>query len=295
MRMHGILNAGTMSIILIFLAIPVVHAIDLQNVQSNLSIRRVVSTPGEITFSDSVRRFQRNFLLDVSGDLRIASSTIEASKVSNVVLTFTVLKGSQIIQSVQSHGNEYDFELSSYWSAEFWITVPLPDIYSELTLIAYFPGYGNASSSTVQYPLYLTSNSSLELKSNPAQIFKGVLPRSTSIVIHKPTIEQYGTMYYVSVSGTFTANYSMKCFPANSCGKQNGPIAPALPIGLTIHFIIADGKQIISTFDIVTDGLQAWTVQFWLLNPTTAYYLDTFFDGVPGEFSPTLAQTVLQV
>jgi hypothetical protein len=76
----------------------------------------------------------------------------------------------------------------------------------------------------------------------------------------------------------------------------DSPFEPdaALPIGLTIHLTVTDGKQIVETINIVTDGSKFWSTQFWVPKPSTGYYLIAIFNGA-GEFSPAFTQTVLQV
>jgi hypothetical protein len=98
-------------------------------------------------------------------------------------------------------------------------------------------------------------------------------------------------MFYASLKGTFTANYSMRCDRAQLCYYQVQPNAPSAPIGMTT----TDGIQVVEAFNIVTDGLLYWSTDFWLPKSSTNYYLIAIFNGIPGEFLPTLTQVTLQV
>jgi len=282
-------------ILLPILSITIPQTIAQPEIHTTLSIQRVIPTPGSISFSSQINSFQQGFLLDVSGSLKTDLATL-SSVMNSLVFTFTVLRENQIVQTSQSQVTVTDSANSLYWTASFWITVPLPDAYAGYSLVASFAGSENLSPATAQTFLFLELNSPLETITNYSPpIVGGSLPLPTRIVVKTSAVVPYGSMFYVSVGGTFTANYSMRCGPQHLCDYQNEPDAPALPIGLTIHFTVTDGKQVVTAFDIVTDGTQFWSTQFWLPKPLTDYYLIAIFNGVPGVFAPTLTQTLFQV
>jgi hypothetical protein len=291
------LNQLTIGLLLILplLMITMSQAIAQPEIPTTLSIQRVIPTPGSISFSYTINSFQRDFLLDVSGSLKTDLTTL-TSVMNSLVFTFTVLKNNQIVQTAQSQVTVTDSANSLYWTTNFWITIPLPDAYAGFSLVASFAGSENLSPSTAQTFMFLELNSPPEIITNYAPpIVSDLLPLPTSIVVKTSAVTPYGSMFYVSIGGTFTANYSMRCGPQHHCDYQNEPDAPALPIGLTIHFTVTDGKQVVTAFDIVTNGPLLWSTQFWLPRPLTNYYLIAIFNGVPGVFSPTLTQTLLQV
>jgi len=294
-RVLNMLTIGLL-IFLPFVMITLPQAIAMPETPTSLVIQRVIPTPGSISFSYPLNSFRRDFLLAVSGSLKTDLTMLPAPGMNSLVFTFTVLKQNQIVQTIQSQVILTDSANSLYWTTNLWITVPLPDAYAGFSLVAYFAGSGNLSPSTAQTFLFLELNTPLEtVTSYTPPIVSGSLPRPTSIVVKTSAVVPYGSMFYVSIGGTFTANYSTSCGPQRFCGHQTEPDAPALPIGLTIHFTITDGKQVVTAFNIVTNGLLSWSTQFWLPKPLTNYYLIAIFNGVPGEFSPTFTQTLLQV
>ena len=281
------------------LGVPAAQCAAVQATPTTLSIRRVKSTPGSFSFNYPVNSFQRDYLVDISGSLETSSSIeLRTPPTNGLLFIFTVYKGDRIVKTVQSQVTVYESAHSTYWTAKFWVTVPLPDAYAGLDVVAYFAGSGILSPSSARTSLFFDIDT-VQFTDFPSLYANASLPPvSTSLTILATSVTPYESMYYVSVKGTFTANYSTPCLNrpwSVSCDSPSEPDAPALPSGLTIHLTVTDGKQIVQTIDIVTNGLLFWSTQFWLPRPSTTYYLIAIFNGVQGEFSPTLTQVLLQV
>jgi hypothetical protein len=82
----------------VILSIPMSQAVAMQSIQTSFSIQRVVPTPGSISFDNVVNRFQRDFLLDVSGSLK-SEVTPENVAIKSAIFVFTLYKDSQIVQA----------------------------------------------------------------------------------------------------------------------------------------------------------------------------------------------------
>jgi hypothetical protein len=271
----------------------------MQATPTALSIRRVKSTPASFSFNYTINSFQRDYLVDISGSLETPSLIeLRTSQTKGLLFIFTVYKGNRIVKTVQSLVTVYESADSTYWTARFWITVPLPDTYAGLDVVAYFVGSEILSPSTARASLFFDIDT-VQFTDFPSLYANASLPPvSTRLTILTTSVTPYESMFYVSVTGTFTANYSTPCVNqpwSSSCDTPAEPDAPALPSGLTIHLTVTDGKQIVQTIDIVTNGILFWSTQFWLPKPSTTYYLIAIFNGVRGEFSPTLTQVPLQV
>ena len=124
--------------------------------------------------------------------------------------------------------------------------------------------------------------------------YSEIQPIATRIIIWATTAAVYDSQYYVSVKGTFTANYSTHCVAPNWCSHPSEPDAPALPIGLILRLTVTDGTRAIQTFNIVTNGMEWWSTEFWLPKAPTSYHLSVTFNGY-AEFQPTSTETLLQV
>jgi hypothetical protein len=275
-----------------------VQAVATQDIPTTLSIHRVKPTPGKISFNYRINSFERDYLVDVSGSLETPSSIeFENSSTNGLLLIFTVYKGNQIIETSQNQATVFESPYSTYWTTKFWITVPLPDACAGLDLVAYFAGSENLSPSTARASMFFDIDTA-QITDFPLLYMNASLqPVSTRLAVLTTSVIPYESNFYVSVGGTFTANYSTPCLNqpwSYLCDSPSEPDA-ALPIGLTIHLTVTDGKQIVETINIVTDGSKFWSTQFWLPKPSTGYYLIAIFNGVQGEFSPTLTQILLQV
>jgi hypothetical protein len=279
--------------------VPAAQCVAMQGTPTILSIRRVKSTPGSFSFNYPINSFQRDYLVDIAGSLETPGSIeLGASPANGLLFIFTVYKENRIVKTAQSQVTVYESAHSAYWTASFWVTVPLPDAYAGLDVVAYFAGSGSLSPSTAQALLSFDIDT-VQFTDFPSLYVNASLPPIlTRLTILATSVTPYESMFYVAVKGTFTANYSTPCLNrpwSPSCDSPSEPDAPALPNGLTIHLTVTDGKQIVQTIDIVTNGLLFWSTQFWLPKPLTAYYLIAIFNGVQGEFSPTLTQVQLQV
>lgn len=149
------LIAGLLIVIFV-LEIPAAQAVATQSVPTTLSIRWVKSTPWSILsahypFSGSETK---EFLLEVSGSLETPIA-FERSQMNGLVFIFTVYKDNQIVKTAQSYVTVFESPYSTYWTAKFLITLPLPDANAKFNLVAYFAGSENLSPSTAQTPLFL--------------------------------------------------------------------------------------------------------------------------------------------
>ena len=277
---------------------PTVQVFAVQSVPTSLNIRRVQSSPAAISFNYPASSFQRDYLIDVSGSLEISTSnslTFQQSTVNGLVFILTIYLHDRIVGMTKSQVTVFESPYSIYWEAKFWVTAPVPDAYSGFNLVASFVGTETFAPSTSQSSIFLDIDK-LQVTDFPILSMDAALrPLSTQIRVLTVADIPYGSMFYVSLGGTFTANYSAPCLNAPRpqwCGSASMP-SLALPIGLTIHLTVTDGKQIVQSIDIVTDGGTGWTTQFWLSRSVANYYLIGVFQGIRGRFAPTLTQAPL--